>query len=79
MGPKDSSTVSGRAISMQKPSDPNGSIFAANTAKSEKQRMIDRVLSAFNEAIFDTDRQRALQVIRDAEGARRPGWVCAGS
>jgi methanogenic corrinoid protein MtbC1 len=29
--------------------------------------MIDRVLSAFNEAIFDTDRQKALLVIRDAE------------
>lgn len=29
--------------------------------------MIDRVLSAFNEAIFDTDRQRALRVIQSAE------------
>jgi methanogenic corrinoid protein MtbC1 len=29
--------------------------------------MIDRVLTAFNEAIFDTDRQRALRVIHQAE------------
>lgn len=29
--------------------------------------MIERVLTAFNEAIFDTDRQRALRVIQDAE------------
>jgi trimethylamine corrinoid protein len=29
--------------------------------------MIDRVLTAFNEAIFDTDRQRALRVIHEAE------------
>ncbi len=29
--------------------------------------MIDRVLTAFNEAIFDTDRERALRVIREAE------------
>ena len=29
--------------------------------------MIDHVLTAFNEAIFDTDRQRALRVIHEAE------------
>ncbi len=29
--------------------------------------MLEQIITAYNEAIFDTDRDRAISVIRDAE------------